>query len=150
MTSPTAQRPRKTRPQIVLEVRRTEQLGPHLVRVVLGGEGFAAFHDNGLTDKYVKILFVDPTLGITPPFDADALAEQLPPEQRPVRRTYTVRSVDEAAQELTIDFVVHGDEGVAGPWARAAQPGDRLQFSGPGGAYAPDPTADRHLLVGDD
>ena len=44
---------------------------------------------------------------------------------------------------------MHGDEGVAGPWAAAAQPGDVLQFQGPGGAYAPDPAADWHLLVGD-
>jgi NADPH-dependent ferric siderophore reductase len=45
---------------------------------------------------------------------------------------------------------VHGDEGVAGPWAATARPGDRLVLSGPGGMYAPDPTADWHLLVGDD
>ena len=30
-------------------------------------------------------------------------------------RTYTVRHWDPIRGELTIDFVVHGDEGVAGP-----------------------------------
>ena len=29
-------------------------------------------------------------------------------------------------------------------------PGDGLQFMGPGGAYAPDPAADWHLMVGDE
>ena len=53
------------------------------------------------------------------------------------------------AQQLTIDFVVHGDVGVAGPWARTAQPGDELDLVGPGGAYTPDPDADWHLLAGD-
>ena len=31
-----------------------------------------------------------------------------------------------------------------------ASPGDRIGFFGPGGGYAPDPAADRHLLVGDE
>jgi NADPH-dependent ferric siderophore reductase len=44
---------------------------------------------------------------------------------------------------------VHGDSGVAGPWAAAARPGDRLELRGPGGAYAPDAGADWHLFVGD-
>jgi len=64
-------------------------------------------------------------------------------------RTYSVRGFDAGRGRLTIDFVVHGDTGLAGPWAAAAQPGDRIQFFGPGGAYAPDPAAPWHLLVGD-
>jgi NADPH-dependent ferric siderophore reductase len=67
-----------------------------------------------------------------------------------VTRTYTVRSFDAAAGELAVDFVVHGDEGLAGPWAAAAQPGDRLVCSGPGGAYSPDPAAEWHLFAGDE
>ena len=65
-------------------------------------------------------------------------------------RTYTVRAFDPERIELAIDFVVHGDEGVAGPWAAAAEPGDRIYLSGPGGAYAPDPHAGWHLLIGDE
>lgn len=49
-----------------------------------------------------------------------------------------------------IDFVVHGDEGLAGPWAMRAEPGDELLFSGPGGGYAPRADAGWHLLVGDE
>jgi NADPH-dependent ferric siderophore reductase len=64
-------------------------------------------------------------------------------------RTYTVRDWDAQARRLTIDFVVHGDSGVAGPWAAAATPGQTLQFMGPGGAYSPDPDADWHLMIGD-
>jgi NADPH-dependent ferric siderophore reductase len=51
--------------------------------------------------------------------------------------------------QLTVDFVVHGDEGYAGPWAAAAQPGDTIDLLGPGGGYAPDPDAAWHLMVGD-
>jgi NADPH-dependent ferric siderophore reductase len=74
----------------------------------------------------------------------------LPSEQRPVMRTYTVRAIDPIHHQLTIDFVTHGDEGVAGRWAMRAQPGDELIMSGPGGGYAPLLDADLHLLVGDE
>ncbi|MBD8079825.1 siderophore-interacting protein [Cellulosimicrobium arenosum] len=150
MSTPTVQAPRRSRPQIVLDVVETTWLTPHMVRVVAGGPGFAAFTDNASTDAYVKIFFAKPELGLEPPYDVAALRETLPPADLPVTRTYTVRWVDVAAQQLAIDFVVHGDEGLAGPWAAAAQPGDRLVLAGPGGMYAPDPTADWHLLAGDD
>ena len=39
---------------------------------------------------------------------------------QPTVRTYTVRKVDTECREISIDFVVHGDHGVAGPWAAAA------------------------------
>lgn len=74
----------------------------------------------------------------------------MPREQWPHTRTYTIRWVNLEAQELAIDFVVHGDEGLAGPWAAAAEPGDALTFTGPGGAYNPAPDADWYLFAGDD
>jgi NADPH-dependent ferric siderophore reductase len=46
--------------------------------------------------------------------------------------------------------VVHGDEGLAGPWAATAKPGDSLIFTGPGGGYNPDPDADWYLLAADE
>jgi NADPH-dependent ferric siderophore reductase len=39
---------------------------------------------------------------------------------------------------------------LAGPWAARLRPGDRVLFVGPGGAYAPRPDADWHLLAGDE
>jgi NADPH-dependent ferric siderophore reductase len=142
--------PPKGRNQTILEVLEVQRLAPHLVRVVAGGPGFASYRDTGFTDKYVKLLFADPELGLTPPYDMEALREVLPPEKMPSRRTYTVRWVDHERQCLAIDFVTHGDQGLAAPWAERARPGDQLVFSGPGGAYRPDPDADWHLLVGDD
>ena len=144
---------RKPRPTLDLVVVRTEQLGAHMVRVVAGGPGFGAFEDNGFTDKYVKIAF--PTElpgGAWPegPVDLESLKQQFPREQWPVTRTYTVRSFDADARELALDFVVHGDEGLAGPWAAAAKPGDRLVCSGPGGAYSPVQDAEWYLFAGDE
>src|SRR3954466_93637 len=108
-----------------------------MIRVVLGGEGLAGFPAGAFTDHYVKLLF--PPAGATygAPFDVEQVRAELPAEQWPMTRTYTVRAWDAGAGELTIDFVWHGDEGVAGPWAATAAPGDRIQFFGPGGGYAP-------------
>ena len=142
--------PRPPRPQIVLTVLRREELSPHLVRVHLGGPGFDAFVNNAFTDRYVKIVFAKPELELEPPYDLALLRETLPAEDVPVTRTYTVREVDEENRRLAIDFVVHGEEGLAGPWAARAEPGQRLAFSVPGGGYAPDPDADWHLLAGDE
>jgi NADPH-dependent ferric siderophore reductase len=149
MTTLTAAPARPVRPLITLQVLRREQLSPHLVRIVLTGDEFDSFVTNDSTDKYVKIYFVKPGLGLTPPYDMAALRQTLTPEDLPVTRTYTVRHVDEVARTLSIDFVVHGTEGLAGPWADTAQPGDSLSISGPGGGYAPNPAADWHLLAGD-
>lgn len=109
-----------------LTVTSTESVTPVIRRVWFRSEDLSAFQESGWTDRYVKLQF------------PDAL------------RTYTALFPDVEAGTLAIDFVTHGDEGVAGPWAQAAQPGDRLEARGPGGAYRPDVTADWHLLAGDE
>jgi NADPH-dependent ferric siderophore reductase len=148
VTSPAPQR--TPRAQIVLSVIRTEWLTPRMVRVVAGGPGFADLVGNGYTDKYTKVIFVKPELGLEPPYDLPALRESLAPDDWPVVRTYTIRSIDEAAAEIAIDFVVHGTEGVAGPWAAAARAGDVVVLGGSGGAYAPAPETGWHVLAGDE
>jgi len=131
-------------------VVRTERLTPHMQRVVLGGEGLADFTTGSCTDHYVKLIF--PAEGVTypEPFDMSVIREEFPRDQWPVTRTYTVRHWNPEHRELTLDFVVHGDEGLAGPWAANVQPGELVRFNGPGGAYAPDVSADWHLLAGDE
>lgn len=123
-----------------------------MVRVVLGGPVFDTFTPSEFTDSYVKIAFVDPDVDVSafPRPLTNAAFAKLPDHQQPTVRTYTVRRADAARREITIDFVVHGDHGVAGPWAASAQPGQTVYLMGPGGAYAPDPAADWHLLAGDE
>jgi NADPH-dependent ferric siderophore reductase len=149
-TTTVAGRVRPARPQAVLAVVSRERLSPHTVRITAGGPGFDALRMNEFTDKYAKIIFVDPGLGLTPPYDLAALRESLAPDQQPVTRTYTLRRADPERQQVTIDFVVHGDAGIAAPWAAHAEPGDLLAMSGAGGAYRPDPDCDWHLLAGDE
>lgn len=132
------------------QVVRTEWISPHMVRLVLGGDGLDGVEAGEFTDHYIKVLFGAEGVTYPEPFDMDRIRADFPREQWPATRAYTVRAWDPAARELTVDFVVHGDEGLAGPWAAKAQVGEPVRFFGPGGGYAPDPAADWHLLVGDE
>jgi NADPH-dependent ferric siderophore reductase len=131
-------------------VESTERLTPSLVRVVLGGPGLVDFAMPDDTDAYVNIAIPPPDVPYGPIFDPKAAREAHPREWWPARRRYTVRWWDAESRRLALDFVVHGAEGVAGPWAENAVPGDVLVFEGPGGGYRPDPDADWHLLLGDE
>ncbi|MFI5910831.1 siderophore-interacting protein [Dactylosporangium sp. NPDC051541] len=131
-------------------VVRAERVTPNMHRVVLGGEGLARFDAGRFTDHYVKLMFPRPGVDYPQPFDAATARATLPRELWPVTRTYTVREWDPIRREITLDFVLHGDTGLAAQWAVRAQPGDELRFGGPGGAYAPDPQAGWHLLAGDE
>ena len=140
------------RPVHTFEVVRTEQLTSHMVRVVLGGNGFDTFTPSDFTDSYVKLVFVadDVDVAALPhPLTLDSFAD-LPATKKPVVRTITVRRADPAAREIDVDIAVHGDHGAAGPWAATAQPGQPMYLMGPSGAYSPDPAADWYLLAGDE
>jgi NADPH-dependent ferric siderophore reductase len=140
------------RPVHTFEVVRTEQLTSHMIRVVLGGNGFDTFAPIEFTDSYVKLVFVadDVDVAALPqPLTLDSFAD-LPAAKKPVVRTITVRRADPGAREIAVDIAVHGDHGAAGPWAATAQPGQPMYLMGPSGAYAPDPAADWYLLAGDE
>ena len=128
----------------------TERLTPGLVRVVLEGGDLAGLVMPDATDAYVNAAFPPPGASYAGVFDPETLRDSHPREEWPARRRYTVRAWDPARHRLTVDFVVHGDSGVAGPWAANARPGDPLVFTGPNGGYRPDPAADWHLMVGDE
>lgn len=160
--APSGRPGRTPRPGLRAAVLDAQRLTPGMVRLTLGGPGLARYEPSGHADSYVKLVFLPgagPTVtgaevlaAWTAPdgrVDLDAARGALPADRQPRMRTYTVRAHDAAAGTLTIDLVVHGDEGLAGPWAATARPGDEVVVVGPGGGYTPDPTADHHLLVGD-
>lgn len=130
-------------------VERSEQLSPSMIRITFGGDGLASFVPDDTTDQYVNALFLPDAATYTVPFDVDSV-RALDVDQRPRGRRFTVRSWDDDARRLVIDFVAHGDVGFAGRWAQRAAVGDRLQMVGPSGGYRPDPDADWYLLVGDE
>lgn len=129
----------------VLQVARTFQLTPRMRRLVLAGpeiEGMKA-------GPNLKLLI--PPEGLAAPKwplqGADGRPLWPEPPERPMVRTYSVRRLDRAKGELTVDFVLHGAEGVAARFAARAAPGDAVGIGGPGGRDLP--LADFHLLAGD-
>lgn len=127
-------------------VRRVEQITPRLTRVTVGGDSLAGFVSAG-TDQNVMLYFYPAGADLPDTLEA---ARARWSTVRPLTRTYTIRRHDPAANEIDFDFVLHDAPGPASDWAKRATPGDELVFVGPSPAYQPDPTADWHLLAGDE
>jgi len=110
------------------EVTDTGLLTPHMQRISLTAAELDGFSYNPGQDVMLLVA-------------ADG--------RRPVRRRYTIRQLDTARRQLTIDVVRHGD-GPGERWVRAARPGDRIEGIGPRGKISPSPEADWHLFMGDE
>jgi NADPH-dependent ferric siderophore reductase len=111
-----------------LDVVSNDQLTPHMQRLVLTAPELAAFSYQPGQDVMLMVA-VD--------------------GNRPLRRRYTIRDLDPAAQRLTMDIVRHGD-GPGESWVRAARPGDTIEGIGPRGKIFPAPDADWHLFAADE
>lgn len=114
-----------------LQVKRVAALSPHLRAITLTGEDLPGFHSPSF-DDHIKLFFAPAAEG-----------------EEGQRRDYTPRHYDPVANELTLEFALHGDGPAAG-WAAAAQPGSRLTIAGPRGSFIIPTDYDWHLLVGDE
>ncbi|WP_295927342.1 siderophore-interacting protein [uncultured Xanthomonas sp.] len=131
-----------------LQVLRTQPLTPHMRRIVVGGPELDGFVSAG-PDDHVKLFFPNPEGAFVlptmtehgPVYPADTLPSPA--------RDYTPRHYDADAQELTLDFVLHGD-GPACRWAAQADPGDALVVGGPRGSFVAADDFDAYVLIGDE
>src|SRR6202012_4951348 len=73
-------------------VVRSENVTPHMVRVVLAVDPAAALDFGEYTDHYVKLLFPAPGETFPDPLDIEAIRRDLPRERWRRTRTYTGRS----------------------------------------------------------
>lgn len=105
--------------QSVLTVKSKNYLTPHYIRVIL--EGDMNVYEQANVGDNNKLIF--PESGVTnlPKFGEERSGVVPPP-----MRTYTLRAIDREQDTMTIDFVVHGDEGPASKWAINAEKGDQL------------------------
>lgn len=127
-------------------VRRVVDVSRRLRRVVLGGGELAGFEPPEPAAS-VRLLLPGPDGLVIPEWTGNEFL--LADGSRPLIRTMTPRRYSTAENELTVDFVVHG-EGAASGWAQHATPGAPVAVSGPGRGYAIDDDAERFLLAGDE
>jgi NADPH-dependent ferric siderophore reductase len=131
-----------------LHVKSVERLTTHMQRIVFDGESLRGFVSAAPGD-HVKLFFpnrdgemVTPTMGANGP--------EYPPGREPSpMRDYTPRAFDAERNELTVDFVLHG-EGPAASWAAQAKPGQRISAGGPRGSFMVANDFDTYVLIGDE
>ena len=133
----------------VLQVISKTQMTPNYLRIVLSGENVQKF--NMVTVGVNNKIFIAPE-GVSEihfPTIQDGQLVQPPEAIRPIMRTYTCRALNLEKNEMTIDFALHGDQGIAANWARNCQIGDKLGIAMKGFAKQLYPPADWYLLAGD-
>ncbi|MET9464939.1 siderophore-interacting protein [Streptomyces sp. NPDC006544] len=146
-----------------LEVLRTRRLGRSFLRITFGGESLAEFRSGGYDQSLSLFL---PPAGrehtALPSTDEDtwfANWRGMPDGERPVMRSYTVRAqrrTSGGADEVDIDFVLHGDSSPASFWAGRAVTGRRIMAIGPAVAenksvrFQPPAATDAILMYADE
>ncbi|MCD2443034.1 siderophore-interacting protein [Agromyces sp. SYSU K20354] len=139
---------------VTADVLEAVQISPHFVRVTIGGERLREWRHVGF-DQWFRLAV--PTSGDTRfdnlagTFDMAGYLKylMLPRSTRPVIRNYTVREFRPELLEMDIDFVVHGDDGVAGPWAAGLPIGQEVALIDQGCGFRR-VEADTTLLIGDE
>lgn len=133
----------------VIEVARVTDVTPLMRRVTFAGPGVATYAHDPSRVPNIKLVFPDPAGELTLPVgDASGRLTWPDPTVRQRVRTYTVRRLDAENAEMDVDFVRHGDEGLASGWAERARPGSLIGAAGGGGITAP--PSDWYLIVGDE
>ncbi|MBT2467086.1 siderophore-interacting protein [Streptomyces sp. ISL-66] len=146
-----------------LEVLRTRRLGASFLRITFGGASLTEFRSGGYDQSLSLFL---PPAGrehtVLPSTGEDtwfAHWRGMPDEERPVMRSYTVREqrrTSEGADEVDIDFVLHGDSSPASSWAGRAVSGRRILAIGPAVAenksvrFQPPAATDAILMYADE
>lgn len=140
---------RKPRKAHEATVTGRSQVSPDLVRLSMNSP---AFVDKELefTDHYIKLLFVPESADYSWPFDVQQIREEQPRDKQPILRTYTLINLNPETGDFDVDFVAHGDSGLAGPWARVAEVGEKIGFLGPGGAWGPTEDYEHFVFAGDE
>jgi NADPH-dependent ferric siderophore reductase len=111
-----------------LEVVAVADLGSHMRRIQLRGEGLEDFTYQPGQD----VMLV------------------LSGGERPLSRRYSIRAFDAATRTLELNIVAHGVHGPGADWAAQTRPGEHINGVGPRGKIFVDAEADWHLFLGDE
>lgn len=113
-------------------------LADDYVRLRLEGDALAGFDSPG-ADDHIRVFFPA----------ADAASLTLEELRASPSREYTPLFWDGAGM-LELEFLVHGDEGVAGRWAADAPIGASVGIGGPRGSMVVEGEPSAYLLAGDE
>ncbi|AXK35843.1 siderophore-interacting protein [Streptomyces armeniacus] len=150
-----------------LRVVRARRVTPSMMRITLGGGTLKDLVSGG-RDQRLKLFLPQPgqEAPVVPVGSGESWFPEwqaMDPDVRGIMRTYTVREQRRTADELDIDFALHGAPGSVGDaggpaarWAAAARPGDRVTVLGPlvpdnaAVDFRPPPATDWMLISGDE
>jgi NADPH-dependent ferric siderophore reductase len=116
--------------------------------VVLGGNALRGFL-SASPDDHVKLFFPNSAGQLVLPTAGTGRLEFPEGLEPSPMRDYTPRHYDDEFNELTVDFVLHGD-GPAANWAAQAQPGQRIGAGGPRGSFIVADDFDHYVMIGDE
>ncbi len=131
-----------TLPLRFMSVTEVSRVTPRMVRVTFGGDDLADFGYQE-PDQQVKLYFPRPGQNAPrlPEAGDDFMSwyqafGEIPADEQPWTRSYTLRAHDPDSGRIVIDFVLHDDAGPATRWAASASPGDTLGMFGPSALFA--------------
>jgi len=101
----------KSRQTRYLHIKRINDLTPNMRRITLTGDDLISVPSQ-MAGGYVKLVFGSPDDSIV--------------------RTYTIAGQRIDENEVDIDFMLHGDHGVASSWAGKAKLSDAITMMGNG------------------
>jgi NADPH-dependent ferric siderophore reductase len=127
--------------QFTMTVAGTADVAPKVRRITFRAAEFAGLDLTG-PDEYFGLLMPPPGAAeVTMPSEDRINVRQairrMPEDQRPDLRWYTIRRLRRAAQEIDVDFVLHGDAGPGSRWASRAEPGQTVGFRAGNATYLP-------------
>lgn len=99
-------------------------------RITLSGNDLSDFPDN-MSGGYIKLIF------------------SREGNYKPNLRTYTIAQQRHDNNEIDIDFMLHGDSGLAASWANNAKVGDSIEIAGGSPKTGMNHNADWFLIAGD-
>lgn len=146
-------------PVSLIHVVRSARITPRMARIAFRADRLP--DSVGRTpDEQVKLCFPRPGQNVPRLPGSDENEDTMrwyqaylgiPEDERPLMRSYTLRTRHPGSNVIEIDFVLHDDAGPATRWARTARPGAVIGMVGPSAEYArPLPEADVLLLAGDE
>lgn len=139
--------------QFEMTVAAVSDIAGGLRRVTFSAKEFGAFRLVG-ADEYFGLLMPRPGAALTLPDgsreNVRAAIADLPEDERPDLRWYTIRAHHAVNETIDVDIVTHGDSGPGSAWACAARPGDRVAFRSGGALFRGHECDGPVLLVADE